>query len=1078
MHMTASADEAHPQSFQVGRWDVRPLEGILQAGDDERTLEPRVMQLLVYLAGRAGAVVSADQLLADVWKGPFYGDNPVHKCIAALRRALGDDAAAPSYIETLRRRGYRLIAPVSEPAARRGRRVGDDVPWSGRCPYVGLGAFSAEQVSVYCGRTRAVAGLLAAMRRQLEAHCAFVLVLGPSGIGKSSLLRAGVGPKVLGTQGIEGIRARAVVWLDLGREERPVEALARLAGGAAEIDEPEREPGALGRLVVVDHLEWVAHAVLSRTERASLEAALRRLCRPGESFVVAIARSDAYSALHEALPGLFDLKAGGGQYEVPPVSRGEIAEMIRRPARLAGLEFEVDPETHLRLDDALCAAATERPGSLPLLQVALERLYERREGKRLGFAAYRQIGGLDGAIARRAEQVYLDLAAEPQGALPSVLGKLVCTDADGNLLGGRSVARELLSSTAEHVLVDALIDARLLVADNRNGCPTFTLAHDALIREWPRAGEWMRDNKRLLSARERLIASAQRWMQAGQPPDLLLPTGAPLLEAREVGQRMPDSLQSHERRYLRRSQHRARRRRVLALTGLAALVASALCAMLLAAQARHAGEIAEQRRIEGEGVVDFLLDDLSVQLRAIGRLDLLNSVSAEATRYLDRARAPATAEHVLRRVRALRILAEVNAGRGELRAGLDAVHAARVLLDGIGAGSSGTPGYDMELGTVLYWEGYLSLQEGDLPATRAAWEGYREAASRLVEHAPDDVTARLEMSYALNNLGNLALREQRDADAQALFVQSIALKRELYASHPDRFDIGADLADSISWWGSALEQQGRLGDAMEQFTAQLGLLRAVAARRPQDRLWEYRLTTALSQMASLQLAIGHVDAARDGYAESMARLQSLVGADASNRSWRRDLVVAAMDSAWLESACGRRRVAETAFALADENLALLLASTDVPPSWRALDLRLRLRRLLSDRLDADDAQVVARARSLADTAETLAREMPGEQAVQLDQALALDALARATGKQEYFERALGVLQPRLRENAQGSALASDADTLVVLLATLEGLHRETSAAAVRQRLESMGYRSPILPFLVVDRQPARPAPML
>lgn len=110
--------------FRLGPLLVEPER--LTLIDDGRTitLEPRMMEVLIALAERAGEVISAEQLLIEVWHGSFYGDNPVHKTIAQLRRKLGDDSRQPRFIETIRKRGYRLLPKVVFPDDYRGAVIG------------------------------------------------------------------------------------------------------------------------------------------------------------------------------------------------------------------------------------------------------------------------------------------------------------------------------------------------------------------------------------------------------------------------------------------------------------------------------------------------------------------------------------------------------------------------------------------------------------------------------------------------------------------------------------------------------------------------------------------------------------------------------------------------------------------------------------------------------------------------------------------------------------------------------------------------------------------------------------------
>ena len=100
-------------TFRVGDWTAIPARRLLRGPDEERVLEPRVMDLLICLARHAGDVVSGDQLVEEVWHGTIVSDSPIYQTLAKLRKALGDDRHHPQYIETIAKRGYRLIAPVS-----------------------------------------------------------------------------------------------------------------------------------------------------------------------------------------------------------------------------------------------------------------------------------------------------------------------------------------------------------------------------------------------------------------------------------------------------------------------------------------------------------------------------------------------------------------------------------------------------------------------------------------------------------------------------------------------------------------------------------------------------------------------------------------------------------------------------------------------------------------------------------------------------------------------------------------------------------------------------------------------------
>jgi len=181
--------------FMLGDWLVDVHAHRLERGDESSALEPRLMAVLAELCRRPGEVIGADALLDACWPGEVLGDNPVHKVVAGLRRSLQDSATAPRYIETIRKQGYRLVAPI--------RVLSDQGPrshqggWRGLSPFRGLESFGIEHASVFFGRDSAVAELHARLAAQWQRGHPLVVLLGPSGSGKTSLVHAGLLPALL-----------------------------------------------------------------------------------------------------------------------------------------------------------------------------------------------------------------------------------------------------------------------------------------------------------------------------------------------------------------------------------------------------------------------------------------------------------------------------------------------------------------------------------------------------------------------------------------------------------------------------------------------------------------------------------------------------------------------------------------------------------------------------------------------------------------------------------------------------------------------------------------------------------------
>ncbi|MEM6304397.1 MAG: DUF2610 domain-containing protein [Pseudomonadota bacterium] len=421
-------------------------------------------------------------------------------------------------------------------------------------PYRGLGQFREEDAAFYFGRHEASVALSEAVKENR-----FVAVVGGTGGGKSSLVRAGLLPKLRDPHS-------GAVWhvLDMTPGEDPLEALAaRLIGdlypestlAESEYDtelvaikrrlkaDDDDGKGALARiagrildknkgidrlLLFVDQFEELFTLVQKEQRERFLDELIHAVARSGLPFhVVLTLRGDQYHRITERadLAALFQ----SGQINIAPLARSEMEEAIEAPARGLGAVFE-DGLAH-RISEEIKGEA----GALPLVSFLLEKLWVDRDpaSGAITHAAYERLGGVRGAIASRADEIYASLEPEARELTRALLLRLV-RPGQGSLDSKRPAPVGPITDDARRI-VDRLADERLIFADDHQ----IEIAHEALIREWKTLSDWVDEAREDLAMRDRIEPDAARWHALlEEDPDsarqLLLPPGLKLQEAERL----------------------------------------------------------------------------------------------------------------------------------------------------------------------------------------------------------------------------------------------------------------------------------------------------------------------------------------------------------------------------------------------------------------------------------------------------------------------------------------------------------------------------------------------------------------
>ncbi|HEY7729420.1 MAG TPA: BTAD domain-containing putative transcriptional regulator [Gaiellaceae bacterium] len=450
------------------------------------------------------------------------------------------------------------------------------------CPFKGLAPFDPADAEFFFGRERLVGELVERL-----AESPLLAIVGPSGGGKTSLLRAGLLPAL----------GMPYVLLRPG-QRGAVEVAAAI----------ERVPPG-GRVVLaVDQFEELFAASVGEDERRTLAGALVEAAWDPErrALILIALRADFFGHLAPYLE-LADL-VGPNHVLLGPMSRGELRRAIEGPAERAGLEIEP------ALVDALVDDVDGEPGGLPLLSTALLDLWHERDGRSLTLAAYERTGGVRGAVARHAEAAFSSLGDDEQQIARRILLRLA-DGSEGEALARRRVTRDELDADEDEQVarvLAALVERRLVVADNE----TVELVHEALLEQWPRLAEWLAEDAHGRRLHRHLTQAAAEWEAAGREPGELY-RGARLAAALEWADSCCDDagLSRLEREFLERSRTsfaRANRRlrSLLALAVLllaAALVAGAI-ALVARGSARQQATAAIAQRLGAQALVEPRLD--------------------------------------------------------------------------------------------------------------------------------------------------------------------------------------------------------------------------------------------------------------------------------------------------------------------------------------------------------------------------------------------------------------------------------------------------------------------------------------
>jgi hypothetical protein len=804
------------------------------------------------------------------------------------------------------------------------------ITWFEGSPFLGLRAFQPEHAPIFFGREVATKEIVDRLKTQAAAGRVFLMLLGMSGCGKSSLARAGVIPSILrpgetdipcwkyttlrpsdsaaglllslanalmrpeALPEIEGLgytaESLASLFKDAPIHSIPLFQAALQQSGRAFSQRQLRSTDCDARLLLlVDQFEELFTMERFRPEVDQFIATIAALSQSGLVWVLITMRSDMYAHCTES-GTLLRLKGEDGQYDVTVPGFAEIAQMVRMPAAASGLHYEVDPQSGQKLDDAILEEAWKNPEALPLLEFTLDELYKvRTESNVLTWKSYRELGGMAGAISKRAEAEYELLSDQAKDAVPFVFARLVNLEHD-KASAAFALAADICQIGGAKEVISRFVAANLFVTNaTAKGETVVSLSHEALLDSWPRLRDWIASNREFLRVKQRLAKAAQLWIDAGKDTDYLLPAGKPLAEAEDalIKRRKELAPQEVALAETSRAAARSRRRRKMYVVG--GLTLSILAIISVAAVVLFFKERQSRRSLDAAtAAISGLVDAFQI-LQPVAKLDQVQTLVDQARNAIDRLSGVTNDPRLINeRARTFVIIAGIDLVRGNIYKMREDATQAVSLLNKIADGGDVEARYERANSQRLIGMTYYQTNnKGDKEMAKNHFElGISELRNLLATHPTDSQAWQWERTLADTDqeLGGVLLDEfNLSARARVACDEAYKIRVKLKDEGHRGSEMDHDLAWAANKLGDVEERMGHDDEALKWFqTAQKGLLALGNSRV----LWPYDL-------ALVDNNIGLVFMRKTDYAQALENFEiaenlilKAIDSDPKNNIWQ------------------------------------------------------------------------------------------------------------------------------------------------------------------------------------------------
>ena len=426
--------------------------------------------------------------------------------------------------------------------------IGDEaipVEWEGN-PYVGLRSFSYDENAIFYGRRNAINAIEEKIARCLPDKAPSLFILGESGSGKSSLVRAGLLPDIIEFGWIENTKWK---WFDVtpskfrgniynGVVAKLVEAFPVLTEKTLGKDMMEGKEINFGHLAdilpektnesvlfFIDQFEEIfTDPLITEQERTRTFALLKGIVSTNRIWMIFSMRSDFYHKF-TSYPTLLELRNDSIVYDIPKILHSELQEIIEEPAKKAGLKWETN-ERGIPLNRTIINEVNSGVDDLPLIEFALSELYNlRNENNVLTYKAYEDIGKIDGAVVKYVENFYNALSENEKELFYQILSALIAPSIENKNLYVRKTAlqKDLQKTELHRQLLNNLINSHILISGkDDNDDATVTVVHEILISKWNIIQDWVEQEKYFIDKNNHYENLSKYWTEHNKSKNDLL----------------------------------------------------------------------------------------------------------------------------------------------------------------------------------------------------------------------------------------------------------------------------------------------------------------------------------------------------------------------------------------------------------------------------------------------------------------------------------------------------------------------------------------------------------------------------